>query len=136
VQTSPVKKLRKDSVASAGLVQPTSSSPPSETTHKRNLMGNWAMGCRKMYGMGTPDDLGIWFVFNVSSSRYAPLSLLTYAWILGHLDPTTGKVCAPVQVLQPQRHSTRCASRDSAAVRCDESCDAADKAGARGQDGR
>jgi hypothetical protein len=66
VQTSPVKKPRKDSVASASLVQPTSSTPPTETTYKRNLMGNWAMGCRKMYGMGTPDDLGIWFVFNVS----------------------------------------------------------------------
>jgi hypothetical protein len=31
---------------------------------KRNLFGNWAMGCRKMYGMGAMDDLGIWFMFN------------------------------------------------------------------------
>ncbi|KAJ9101222.1 hypothetical protein QFC21_003441 [Naganishia friedmannii] len=31
---------------------------------KQNLFGNWAMGCRKMYGMGAADDLGIWFMFN------------------------------------------------------------------------
>lgn len=66
VQTSPVKKLRAESVVSASLAPPSASTTPPETTYKRNLMGNWAMGCRKMYGMGTPDDLGIWFVFNVS----------------------------------------------------------------------
>lgn len=42
---------------------------------KRNLFGNWAMGCRKMYGMGAMDDLGIWFMFNVRSHVFLLLFL-------------------------------------------------------------
>lgn len=71
---------RTDSIVSSALPAHPESSPhtsaPSKSSsgasshsgagYKRNLMGNWAVGCRKMYGMGTPDDLGIWFVFTVS----------------------------------------------------------------------
>lgn len=75
--------LRTDSIVSSALAGPESSpqtsSLPSKSSSsgstsqdpapmwKRNLAGNWAVGCRKMYGMGTPDDLGIWFVFTVST---------------------------------------------------------------------
>ncbi|KAJ9110636.1 hypothetical protein QFC19_001465 [Naganishia cerealis] len=65
-----------------GDVTSTSASPtaapfpsPPPTRHKRNLFGLWAVSCRKMYGMGAADDLGIWFMFNDISiqqpGRYA-----------------------------------------------------------------
>lgn len=66
VQSSPVNKPLNDPVAPASLAPLTKSPVSVEAMHRRNLLGNWAVGCRKMYGMGAPDDLGIWFVFNVS----------------------------------------------------------------------
>jgi hypothetical protein len=68
--------------ASFGSAIPTITSERQEVTtrSKRNLFGNWATGCRKMFGMGAMDDLGIYFMFNVSPApsfsslfhRYTP----------------------------------------------------------------
>lgn len=119
---SGIVSSRTGSIVSSALVGPESSphtsSAPSKSsssgstpmdpapTWKRNLMGNWAVGCRKMYGMGTPDDLGIWFVFTVSTAwrRREAIVLMSGA---GRLNTAAGAVCAAVPVFQLARRADR-----------------------------
>lgn len=119
-----VAPSRTDSIVSNALAlgpesSPHTSSAPSKSSSsgstppdpapisKRNLMGNWAVGCRKMYGMGTPDDLGIWFVFTVSTTSVVGMrSGLMSA--VGRVDTAARQVCVAVPVFQ----LARCASPD------------------------
>jgi hypothetical protein len=111
-----VPPSRTDSIVSNALApgpdsSPHASSAPSKSSNsggtpqdpapawKRNLMGNWAVGCRKMYGMGTPDDLGIWFVFTVSTERRCKEAIVLTSGV-GRLNTAAGTVCAAVPVFQ------------------------------------